>query len=155
MPLFELSDAAIEAGVPIPTRVHEADAGFDLRALHGGTVSFGKPAVVETGVTVNLDPGTVGLVCGRSGLAMNYSIGITQGTGVIDAGYQGEISVFLVNHSERPYQWEAGDRIAQLVIVPLAYVVTKPVTIPGFADTNRMLGQLTGRGRNGFGSSGQ
>lgn len=152
MSLFELSDAAIEAGFGVPTRVHDDDAGFDLRALHGGTVSFGKPAVVETGVTVNLDPGTVGLVCGRSGLAKDYSIGITQGTGVIDAGYQGEISVFLVNHSERPYRWEAGDRIAQLVIVDLA--LPGGAVARAFPEFGVTTSTLLRRGRNGFGSSG-
>lgn len=126
-----------------PTRAHEDDAGLDLYASQDHLIGPGGRLLVGTGTCMALPPGTVGLVCPRSGLAHKTGVTVLNAPGIIDAGYRGEIRVNLVNHGDT-VQIKRGDRIAQLVIIP-----TAPVTL------TRVDGlPVTTRGTNGHGSSG-
>ena len=131
----------LDAGAYKPVKAHEADAGFDLFSREDVILSPDKTSRVDTGVHVLIPDGYVGLVLPCS----SYNCaGMTTSTGVIDAGYTGSISVVLI--SKYYLRIFAGNRIAQLVIVPL----------PG---VNLVEGDVTGvkseRGLGGFGSSGK
>jgi dUTP pyrophosphatase len=130
-----------------PTRTRPGDAGFDLRCVEGFSLAPGERAVVPTGVAVALPEGLAGLVVPRSGLAARHGLSVVNGPGLIDPNYRGEIRVVLVNLGQERYEGEAGDRIAQLLLVPFSAPETRVVeTLPPCADA---------RGANGFGSSGR
>ena len=131
----------LDNGAYAPVRAHDTDAGLDLRAPHKTIVPRGGATVIHTGVHVELPPGTCGIMISKSGLNVNHGL---ISTGLIDEGYSGEIVVKLYNHSKVSYVVRAGDKIAQLVIVPVLY---EPVEI---------VEEITGgaRGENGFGSTG-
>ena len=132
----------LDEGAFLPTRAHEADAGLDLYAMEGQIVPAKESAIFNTGVHVELPPNTVGFVKRKSGLNIKY--GITS-EGVIDEGYTGSIVVKLYNHSGYDYEVNAGDKISQLVILP----IVKPTleVVESLEETDR--------GNNGFGSSGR
>lgn len=126
----------------MPTRAHEADAGLDLYSRDTTIVYAGESAVFDTGVHIELPKDTVGFLKSKSGL--NVKHGITS-EGVIDEGYTGSICVKLYNHSDTHYVVNKGDKISQLVILP----ILKPELelVDSLEDTER--------GNNGFGSSGK
>lgn len=132
----------LDEGAFAPERAHSTDAGADLRTLADFTVPPYGSAVVDTGVHVELPHGTVGMVKSKSGLNVKQSI-VTEG--VIDEGYTGSIVCKLYNHSGERVPFQRGDKIAQLVVLPVRYV-----------DFERVdeLGE-TERGSNGFGSTGR
>ena len=128
----------------LPSRATPGSAGMDLRALlavpPGGRVS------VPTGIAIGLpSPETVGLVYARSGLAVKHGLALSNGVGVIDSDYTGELRVGLVNLSDATYTIEPGERIAQLVIAP--------VLLPEIVETDEL--EQTVRGAGGFGSTGR
>ena len=133
----------LDDGAFAPARAHDTDAGLDLRAHHGAFLPAGGAVTVGTGTHIQLPPGTAGLLVSKSGL--NCVRGITS-TGLIDEGYTGEIMVRLYNHSQTDYEIEAGDKVSQLVVIPVIY---EPVEI---ADS---LEGGSERGNKGFGSSGR
>ena len=126
----------------MPSRGHSADAGLDLRTPKAVTVpAYGRVAV-DTGVHVALPHGCAGLIVSKSGLNVKY--GITS-TGLIDEGYTGSIVVKLYNNTSEDHEFEAGDKITQLVVIP---VVCEPMEqVSAFNETER--------GDNGFGSTGR
>jgi dUTP diphosphatase len=129
----------------LPRRAHDGDAGLDLHALEAFELAPGQRAQVRTGIAIALAPGTAGLVLARSGLAARHGIALVNAPGLIDEGYRGEIQVLLLNTDrERGFSAQAGDRIAQLVVV----VVEAPEVVESddLGDTSR--------GAGGFGSSG-
>jgi dUTP pyrophosphatase len=129
----------------LPTRAHDGDAGLDLHALDAFELAPGERAQVPTGIAIALPPGTAGLVLQRSGLAARHGISLVNAPGLIDEGYRGEIRVLLLNTDpSETFRAQAGDRIAQLVVVD--------VESPGVVETDD-LGD-TARGSGGFGSSG-
>lgn len=130
----------LDEGAFAPERAHSTDAGADLRTLADFTVPPYGSAVVDTGVHVELPAGTVGMIKSKSGLNVKQSI-VTEG--VIDEGYTGSIVCKLYNHSGERVAFQRGDKIAQLVVLPVRYV-----------DFERVdeLGE-TERGSNGFGST--
>jgi dUTP pyrophosphatase len=129
----------------IPGYAHPGDAGADLRASEDVVLAPGRRASVGTGVAIALPDGHVGFVVPRSGLAFKHGITIVNAPGTIDAGYRGEIRVALLNtDAEQTYRVSAGDRIAQLVIVPVVRARFTPVD--DLPDSVRGLG--------GFGSTG-
>ena len=132
----------LEPGAYAPARAHALDAGLDLRAMKGGEVPPGRGVVFRTGVHVQLPAGTCGLLVSKSGL--NVRAGVTS-TGLIDEGYTGEILVRLDNHGTLPYMVNDGDKISQLVVIP----ILRPVM--------EIVDALEGgeRGGKGFGSSGK
>ena len=136
----------LDPTLPLPVPAHEGDAGYDLRARESVVLPPGGRAAVPTGVAVAIPPGWAGLVLPRSGLALRHGVTCLNAPGLIDAGYRDEIRVVLVNHDPaEPFEVEAGDRIAQLV-------VHEVVTIDW--DEVEDLGQ-TARGPGGFGSTGR
>lgn len=132
----------LDKGAYMPERAHVTDAGADLRALHDVIVEARGSVVIDTGVHIELPPNTVGMLKSKSGL--NVKHGITS-EGVIDVGYTGSIAVKLYNHSDKPYEVKAGDKISQLVVMP--------ILIPSFELVDEL--EATERGNGGFGSSGR
>ena len=129
----------------MPTRAHSEDAGWDLRAAEAATVPSGAIRLVPTGVTVDLPPGTYGMICSRSGLVAKHGVAVANAPGIIDSGYTGEILVTLINHGREAYRLDAGDRVAQIVF--------------GRVDLVNVVGGDTlegdSRGDGGHGSSGR
>ena len=126
----------------MPERAHETDAGADLRTPYDEIVPAKGSVVIDTGVHIELPPNTVGMLKSKSGL--NVKHGITS-EGVIDVGYTGSIAVKLYNHSDETYYIYAGDKISQLVVMP--------ILTPTFELVDEL--EATERGNNGFGSSGR
>ena len=130
--------------LPLPAYATEGAAGMDLRAALDALVVHGSVTRVALGVAVEIPPGHVGWLIGRSGLA-SRGIVMANGVGVIDEDYRGEVVVLLVNLGSEPATVRRGDRIAQLVVVPCVRVEVVEVDALG----------VTGRGEGGFGSSGR
>lgn len=130
-----------------PTRGTPGSAGWDLRArmLRPVTLHTQTHLRVPVGIRLELPPGTVGMICSRSGLAARHQVVVANAPGSIDPDYQGEIEVILANYGVRPLILEPYERIAQLLIVP---VLTPTWALTdGFSDH-------TERGTLGFGSTG-
>ena len=132
----------LDEGAYLPTRAHPTDAGMDLYARETQIVPAKESAVFDTGVHIELPIGTVGMLKSKSGL--NVKHGITS-EGVIDVGYTGSIVAKLYNNSGRDYKVNEGDKITQLVIMP---IITPSLELVDELDA-------TDRGDNGFGSSGR
>ena len=126
----------------MPMRAHATDAGLDLRSPDTMVVLGHGSVCIDTGVHVQLPPGTAGLLVSKSGLNVNH--GITS-TGLIDEGYTGSIKVKLYNHSNEAYVVNEGDKISQLVIIPV--IRERLELVPQLDESDR--------GENGFGSSGR
>ena len=135
----------LDRELPTPTRAHSGDAGLDLHARHPAELEPGERTTVDTGVALAIPSGHAGLVLPRSGLAARYGIGVVNGPGLIDAGYRGEIRVVLINLGKERFKIARGDRIAQLVIVPVTTIEIKVVETLG----------VTERGSGGLGSTGR
>jgi len=128
-----------------PAYAHPGDAGADLVAAEAVRLEPGARALVGTGVRIALPDGYAGFVVPRSGLAARHGITIVNAPGTVDAGYRGEIKVALLNtDADEPYDVAVGDRIAQLIVMPVPRVSFVPVTeLPDSV-----------RGDGGFGSTG-
>jgi dUTP pyrophosphatase len=126
----------------LPTRAHADDAGLDLYALEDAHFAPFEGAVLRTGIAIALAPMTVGLVADRSSMAKK---GLKTSGGVIDAGYRGEIHIVIRNMSQNSIDLKAGERIAQLLILP--------VSTPAVEEVQEL--DETTRGTKGFGSSGR
>ena len=132
----------LDEGAYMPTRAHDTDAGLDLYARETCIVNARESAKFDTGVHIELPPDTVGFLKSKSGLMVKH--GITS-EGVVDEGYTGSIVVKLFNNSDGYYVVNKGDKISQLVILP----IIKPAL--ELVDSL----EQTDRGSNGFGSSGR
>ena len=126
----------------LPTRAHPDDAGLDLYGNENVTILPGQGHVTKTGVAIALPIGHVGLVADRSSMAKK---GLKTAGGVIDAGYRGELHIVLWNISKEAVEIKRGDRIAQLLIFPIA--------TPQVIEVETL--NETSRGSKGFGSSGR
>jgi dUTP pyrophosphatase len=133
----------LEEGARVPTRSDPGNAGYDLYAQRDGSVPPRSRALVPTGVAMALPSNTVGLIRPRSGLSLRH--GIEVGAGVIDSNYIGSVGVLLYNHSPDEFQYRAGDRVAQMLVLFCA---------PGEFQAVEAL-PATVRGAAGFGSSGR
>lgn len=143
---MDLKVSLLDEGAKLPARAHDGDAGLDLHAREGAHIGPGERWSVGTGVAVEIPDGHAGLVLPRSGLARKHGIALVNAPGLIDSGYRGEIQVLLLNTDPaNTFKVEGGDRIAQLVIVPIASAV--PVEADSLAESTR--------GDGGFGSSGR
>ncbi len=129
----------------VPSYQTPGAAGLDLRADESCALAPGERRLVPTGIAVELPPGHEGQVRPRSGLAVKHGIAMVNAPGTIDEDYRGEVAVVLVNLGQEPFQVRRGDRIAQLVVAPVARVEVQVV---------EELSE-TGRGTDGFGSTGQ
>ena len=132
----------LDEGAKMPTRGHPWDAGLDLYAKEGGVLRPCYHEVFDTGVHVQIPEGCYGEIRSRSGLMVNHHV-VTDGT--IDSHYTGSIRVKLFNLSNRAYKVQAGDKIAQLVIVKCE--------LPELELVDSL--EETDRGDDGFGSTGR
>jgi dUTP pyrophosphatase len=132
--------------LPLPSPASPGSSGFDLRAaLAAETVLRpGERLLVPTGLVLEIPPGWEGQVRPRSGLALRQGIGVLNAPGTIDSDYRGEVAVILINLGEAPFSLKRGDRIAQLVISPVARVEWEEADALGESE----------RGSGGFGSTG-
>jgi len=130
-----------------PERTRAGDAGYDLRCVEPFALAPGERATVPTGVAIAVPAGAAGLVVPRSGLAAKHGLSVVNGPGLIDPSYRGEVKVVLVNLGSEPFEAEAGDRIAQLLLVPCF--------TPGVRTVEELPPSADGRGEAGFGSSGR
>lgn len=130
----------------VPARAHAWDAGLDLVAVEALTLPPGGRGVVATGIALAIPEGWAGLVLPRSGMARRHGITLTNSPGLIDAGYRGELQILVINHDRAPQTIAAGERIAQLVLVPV--LMAQVVEVGELPDSD-------GRGVGGFGSSGR
>ena len=122
------------------------DAAADLRAVEPAKIPARGHAMVGTGLAVAIPPTACGLVLPRSGLAAKHGITLLNSPGLIDSGYRGELKIILHNTSDSDFAVEAGDRIAQLMIIGLDKV--------SFLATDELPDGIDDRGEAGFGSSG-
>lgn len=136
-------EVQLDSGAFAPIRAHETDAGLDIMSRETKMIPNHSSEIFHTGVHVKLPPNTCGMLVSKSGL--NIKHGITS-TGLIDEGYSGEIVVKLYNNDNSDYIVKAGDKITQLVIVPVIYSKVEIV---------KQINSNTARGNNGFGSTGK
>lgn len=128
-----------------PAQAHSTDAGYDLTAAEDKHLPVGGRVLVRTGTWASIPAGAYGMMCSRSGLAIKEGVVVGNAPGIIDAGYEGELLVTLVNLGQRPYRIEKGQRVAQLVLARCDGVAVQGAAHP---DPHRV------RGAGGHGSSG-
>ena len=142
-----ISIKRLDPRVPLPAYQTPGSAAMDLAALLDAplTLAPGARAAVPTGLAIALPgPEWVALVCARSGLGIKHGVSLSNSVGVIDSDYRGEIRVGLINQSDTPYTVQPGDRIAQLMILPVGRAqITQLDELPP-----------TQRGSGGLGSTG-
>lgn len=146
--MMELKIKKLREGAKIPQRATLGSAGMDLYACLDAPVTLapGQLAVVPTGIAMELpDNGCAAFLYARSGLGVKHGVCLSNGVGVIDSDYRGEVCAGLCNVSDKPYVIEPGERVAQMVIAPV------------FTPEIREVGALsdTERGAGGFGSTGR
>lgn len=139
----------LQAGAKLPARATAGSAGADLCAClpqESLTLAPGQRQAVPTGLAMQLpSPGHVALVFARSGLALRQGLAMANGVGVVDSDYRGELLVPLVNLSTEAVEIQNGERIAQLLVLPVA--------LPRFEEVESL--QKTERDTGGFGSTGR
>lgn len=127
----------------LPARAHEGDAGLDLFSVGGFVIGPEERVSVPTGIAIAVPPGHVGLIMDRSGLAAKH--GITTLGGVIDSNYRGEWGIIMLNTSDTAYEVMPGERVAQMLVVPIA--------VPEVCEVSELDDTIRGEGR--FGSTGK
>lgn len=135
--------------IPLPGYATEGSAALDLRACLGEalTVQPGESALIPSGIAISIhDPGLVALIVPRSGLGIKHGIVLANTIGVIDSDYQGEIGIGVLNRGSRAYTIEPGERICQMLFVPLVQVTLE--TVSHFSRESE-------RGDGGFGHTGR
>ncbi len=136
----------LDRTVAVPAKARAGDAAIDLPACEGGVLRPGQRRLVPTGFAIAVPDGACALVLPRSGLALNHGVTVLNAPGLIDSGYRGEIKVVLVNHGDVDFVYERGQRIAQLLVLPVPELTLALVAdLPPASDD---------RGASGFGSSG-
>ena len=136
---------ALDEGATMPKRAHRWDAGLDLAANEDAVVPPHGWESVGTGVHVGIPQGTVGLLFPRSSMGFKRGLGFINSVGVIDSGYTGEVRACVHNHRGELQRIRRGERIAQLVVVPVALL--EPLEVDALGETER--------GDGGFGSTGR
>ena len=144
-PQVEVRVKRLDPKLPLPQQAHAGDAGFDLVAAEEISLKPFERALVKTGIAVAVPEGYAGYVQPRSGLAWKSGLGLVNSPGLIDSGYRGEIKVIVINlDPDNVIDIPRGDRIAQLVILPVPSIsITEVKELPASA-----------RGSGGFGSTG-
>jgi dUTP pyrophosphatase len=145
---FRILDPRLGHEFPLPAHATDGSAGLDLRAMVSDTTVLepDQTLLLPTGMAIYIeDPGYAGMILPRSGLGHKHGIVLGNLVGLIDADYQGELMVSCWNRSTQSFTIEPGDRIAQLVIVPVQQVSLRQVE--NFSASER--------GAGGFGHSGR
>jgi dUTP pyrophosphatase len=140
----EIAAVRLDRALPLPAYAKPGDAGLDLRASEAVTLEPGGRRLVPTGLAVAIPEGHAGFVLPRSGLAMHKGVTVLNAPGLIDSGYRGELKVVLINHGGEAVGIGRGERIAQLIIQPVAQAHL--VEVEQLPDSTR--------GEGGFGSTG-
>jgi len=138
----------VGANIPLPGYATPGSAALDLRAClsQAITVQPGETVLIPSGIAISIhDPGLVALLVPRSGLGIKHGIVLANTIGVIDSDYQGEIGIGIVNRGTLPYTIEPGERICQIMFVPVTQVALEIVS---------EFSRETERGAGGFGSTG-
>lgn len=130
--------------IELPSYQYSNDAGLDLKSAKEYMIEPYDNALIDTGIQIEIPDGFVGMVCPRSGMALNSKITVLNAPGIIDSSYRGNVGVILMNHSDQPRRIRVGDRIAQLCITIIPRINIKEVSELSETD----------RGENGFGSTG-
>ena len=141
-------DPRLGREIPLPEYATDGSAGLDLRACVDGptTIGPGETRLVATGLAIHIaDPGYAAVIVPRSGLGHRHGIVLGNLVGLIDSDYQGEVLISCWNRGNEPYVVEPGERIAQLVVVPVARARFE--LVEEFAETKR--------GAGGFGHTGR
>lgn len=133
----------LDDGAFLPIRAHSVDAGLDILSPRSLLIPAHGSGIIDTGVHVQVPNGYAGILMSKSGLNVNHNI---TSEGVIDCGYTGSIVVKLYNHGPEGYFVKRGDKISQLLLVPVG--LHTPVLVDRFEGD-------TERGNNGFGSTGR
>ena len=142
---MDIAAVRLDRGLPLPAFARPGDAGLDLCASEAVTLEPGERRLVPTGLAVAIPEGHAGFVLPRSGLAMQKGVTVLNAPGLIDSGYRGELKALLINHGAEAVSIERGERIAQLVIQPVAHArLVEEERLPD-----------TARGAGGFGSTGR
>lgn len=131
-------------GLPLPSRATPGSAGFDLCAAADVILAPGQREAIPTGLQLAIPAGFEGQVRPRSGLALRHGVTVLNAPGTVDSDYRGELAVLLINLGADSFSVRRGDRIAQLVLAPVA---------PARVEAVEVL-DLTERGSGGFGSTG-
>jgi dUTP pyrophosphatase len=136
-----------DGDLPLPAPATRGSSGADLRAAVDEELWLapGERRAIPTGIAVEIPPGYEGQLRARSGLALEHGISLPNAPGTIDSDYRGELRVILLNGGEKPFRVARGDRIAQLVIAPVASADWQEV--PAL--------EQSGRGAGGFGHTGR
>lgn len=132
----------LDKGAHMPERAHDTDAGIDIKAIGEHVIPAHGSQVIKTGVHVQLPHGYGGLFVSKSGLNVRENV---CSTGLVDEGYTGELIVKLYNHGSSDYTVHDGDKITQLVVIPVAFEPLELVDSIGGGE----------RGDGGFGSTGK
>ncbi|KAA6210126.1 dUTP diphosphatase [Avibacterium paragallinarum] len=144
----KILDPRIGADFPLPSYATEGSAGLDLRAMIDESIELqaGETKLIPTGLSIYIaDPNLAAMILPRSGLGHKHGIVLGNLVGLIDSDYQGPLMVSMWNRSDQPFKVEVGDRVAQLIFVPVVQAEFNVVT--DFAQTER--------GEGGFGHSGK
>ena len=145
---LKVLDARVGKDIPLPEYATEGSAGMDLRACLDGPVTLapGDTHLVPTGIAIHIgDPGLAAMLLPRSGLGHKHGIVLGNLTGLIDSDYQGQLFVSVWNRGSENFTIEPGERIAQMIIVPVVQVQFEQVE--DFEESRR--------GAGGFGHSGR
>ena len=142
---MKISYLKLDSELPTPRHAHEGDGGVDLFTRKDFRLEPGERALIPTGVAIAVPAGFAGLLVPRSGLANRHGFGVVNSPGLIDAGYRGEVKVILINHGSKAVDVSRGERIAQLVVVPVA--------VQDWVEVDELPDSI--RGDGGFGSTGR
>lgn len=143
----ELAFQLLDPRATVPQRAHAGDAGLDLAILDAVTLAPGQRVLAPIGLAVAVPARHAGLLVPRSGLALRLGLSIVNSPGIIDAGYRGELKVLLINtDAAATIELAAGERVAQLLIVPVA--------LPAVVTVDALPAADDARGTGGYGSTG-
>jgi dUTP pyrophosphatase len=145
---LKILDSRIGDSIPLPHYATDGSAGLDMRACidEALTVTPGETVLVPTGLAIHIgDNSLAAVLLPRSGLGHKHGLVLGNLTGLIDSDYQGQVFISCWNRSQKPYEVQPGERIAQMVFVPVEQVQFEVVEEFGVSD----------RGEGGFGHSGQ
>ena len=146
--MIDIKIKILRDGVNLPEYKTEGAAALDLASAADSaiTIPAGGRALIPTGIAISIgSPYYVALVCARSGLSTKFGVSLANGIGVIDSDYRGEIFVSLINHGDADYTVEIGERVAQLMFMPIERA--------NFIKVDEL--DSTERGAGGFGSTGK
>jgi dUTP pyrophosphatase len=145
---LKLLDPRVGREIPLPTYATDGSAGMDLRACLDAplTLAPGQAELVSTGIAIHLaDPGLAAVLLPRSGLGHKHGVVLGNLVGLIDSDYQGPLMVSLWNRGHEPFTVQPGDRIAQMIVVPVVHARFE--VVESFDET--------ARGAGGFGHTGR